>query len=150
MYNPLTYWRNRKQPAPNELPDYAADYITRHIKDAKTILDFGIGEGRLLTLYKGKDVTGYDIVQRDIPVRYTLSLETGFYDVVIASKVLLHIKPENISSVINMLRGLTDKVIVYDTVGKCKAPHNFNHDFESLVEMNDVIIKDKELLFWYA
>lgn len=149
MYDPVTYWKERTDPTPRELPDYAKEYIQAHIKDAETILDYGIGEGRLLPLYGDREVTGYDIVPRDLDVPVISELK-GYYDCVVASKVLLHVLPENIERVMKRLSDISNKAVVYDTIAECKAPHNFNHDFESMAEMNDVIIKDKDLLFWYA
>lgn len=148
-YDPQAYWAARKNPAPEPLPGYAADYITRHIEGAETILDFGIGEGRLLPLYGDRAVTGCDIVFRDLPVPM-IYYPYGDFDAVIASKVLLHIEPEQIEWYLYQLAQCGEKVVVYDTVGPCGAAHNFNHDFGSMVDMKDVVTRGKDLLFWYA
>lgn len=149
MYSPKQYWQNREVPAPRELPGYAKEYIQAHIKGAETILDFGIGEGRLLSLYADREVTGCDIVFRDLPVAM-IYYPKGSYDVVVASKVLLHILPEQIEWYMWLLGKCGDKVIVYDTIAPCEAEHNFNHDFSKIVDVHQPLIRNKDLLFWYA
>lgn len=148
MYNPQTYWQGRTDPAPRDLPGYAADYITRHIEDADTLLDFGIGDGRMLPLYEGKGVKGYDIVERLEGVEYLSALE-GEFDVAIASKVFLHVPPADIGRTIVDLKAVADKIVVYDTIGPCRAEHNFAHDFNQFGDMEDVEIHGHDLLFVY-
>lgn len=147
-YTPQTYWEERTDLNSEPLPGYAADYITRHIEDADTLLDFGIGDGRMLPLYEGKGVKGYDIVERLEGVEYLSALE-GEFDVAIASKVFLHVPPADIGRTIVDLKAVSDKIVVYDTTGPCGAAHNFKHDFSEFGEMKDVETWGKDLLFCY-
>lgn len=62
--------------------------------------------------------------------------------------MLLHVKPDEIADLISTLKAM-GKVIVYDTVAECTAPHNFNHDFSQFGDMKDVVINGKELMFVY-
>lgn len=166
-YDPVTYWKNREVPAPNELPKFAEEYIRSHIKDAEMILDYGTGIGRMLDLYNDAGIVfGMDIINRykeqairrgdifDFQYVYTTEDIRDFggimFDCAIASKVLLHVKPENIEHIMRSLARVSDKVIVYDTVAECEAPHNFNHDFGSIVDMQEPLFKGRELLFWYT
>lgn len=160
MYDPVEYWSKRKVPEKNRLPKEAREYFIRHMKGSETVLDYGVGEGRLLHLCKGKQVTGFDIVSRyrrncedraimnGVKFTWTDKLE-GNYDVILCSKVLLHVLPENIASLMAELLNHTDKVIVYDANCECTAHHNFNHNYSDIVNMKDVVLFGDEILFTY-
>lgn len=145
-YNPKKYWKNRSNITPRDVPERVKAYITDKIKDAETILDFGCGNGRFAELFKGKDVVGYDIVDRSPPYPITDALE-GNYDAIVATKVLLHIS--DISDTIERLKKISNTIIVWDAVGQ-DAPHVFDHDFSKYGTMKDVQQWDNELLFTYG
>lgn len=144
-YKPKQYWKHRSNITPREVPKRVREYIANKISDADTILDFGCGNGRLSWLFKGKEVVGYDIVDRSPPYPVVDTLE-GNYDAIIASKVLLHIT--DISDTIEKLKKISDRIIVWDAVGQ-DAPHVFDHDYSKYGNMKDVQQWDNEILFTY-
>lgn len=150
--NYKAFWTSRKVPSEGISPELEK-YIKKHIKGAKTVLDFGVGTGRLLPLFKGKKVYGYDIVDRGVKgiefIDKIDSIMVPFIDVVVVSKVFLHIPPEQLDNTMWALLMISDKIIVYDTHKKMTASHCFNHDFEKYGKMNDVQKIGDNLFFFY-
>lgn len=160
MYDPTEYWASRPQPNRGKpLPDWVASWITQHI-EGRTLFDFGVGDGRLLHLYQGMQVTGFDIVERYREAAETQATEhgidythisgvplkkiTGEFDTVVASKVLLHVPPEAFNSTLFHLRRIGTRVIIWDAVCQ-NEPHVFAHDYTN---MKDAFIKGNQLLFY--
>lgn len=162
-YNPKQYWQDRKDPNSQlEVPIQVEDYIYTRT-EGQTILDYGVGKGRMLYLYKGFSVTGLDFVDTyredclfeadylNLDFKHVIGDISDIkeqFDNVIVAKVLLHILPENIAGIIDSLKAIGDRVIVWDAVGQ-DAPHVFDHDFSKYGTMKDVQQWDNELLFIY-
>lgn len=151
-YNPLEFWKDRHVPDTG-ISKQLEEYVKKHIQGAERILDFGVGTGRLLPLFAGKKVYGYDIIDRGVEGIVFIddfeSLDIPFFDVVVASKVFLHIPPYEMDSIMWDLSINADKMIVYDTHKEMKAEHCFTHDFSEWGKMHDIVKDGDDLYFVY-
>ncbi|MFW5945059.1 MAG: class I SAM-dependent methyltransferase [Bacteroidota bacterium] len=163
MYDPIKYWSERTNPISRETPQWAQDYIKKHIV-GNDILDYGPGEGDNFHLFKGYRVTGLDIVEtykqkaleraKELDLDYThitgdLSMIDDYsFDTVVCSKVLLHVPYSEIGDVIRELERISGRIVVWDIYEGGPADHVFYHGFEKYLPINDVIIREKQILFW--
>lgn len=181
-YDEISYWKNRVKPnAPAaDAPEFVKQhlrYIKKHLRNCKTVLDFGPGEGRLFAAYAGLNrVEGFDLTDirkdslisqaRKYNLNFNLTVEEIVgclpysdkeYDAVVATEVLLHQRPENIDRVMLELVRVGKKVIVitwYEPDNDNKSKHCFNHDYYNIcarlkLTMSDVKQAGKKLFFIY-
>lgn len=151
-YNAKKYWSARENP--NSSPHI--QHIERHIvpiflSGVTSMLDFGVGTGRLFELYPGGSVVGMDFVDtyKDRAIKQAqrmnlnyfhcgynpgeaLPFENKYFDRAIASKVLLHIPhPEGIIAELARVAG---KVLIIDTWNENqKAKHVFVHNYKKIL-----------------
>lgn len=150
MYDAIEYWTKRLSPNPyDHVRDIEIDDLKPFIDESETILDYGVGNGRLMPLYERKKVTGVDIVDTyktecianaDINEVYFSWRKdiVGEYDLGVCTKVILHEPhPEYI---IRTLAKHCDKVFISTAINQ-NAPHVFNHDYKEL-------LKDYEIEFY--
>lgn len=147
-YEPVTYWRTRGETfAAQEL---ALVDILRGL-DFASVLDVGCGTGRIGGLIRGlrpdAAYTGIDIspaVLRSAAARlpdgdFHETTLAAFrpgrkWDLVIASEVLMHVPPADVSAAAQKLRSLAERwVLTIDYVGaRALASHNFAHPYRLL------------------
>lgn len=111
------------------------DYISKNLKDVKSVLELGIGFGRItkITLeelpniisYVGVDISPDQINnakkflgEREKEVAFVQDnileyKDTKSYDLVLASEILLHIRPQDIHKMIQKMAAWTNKDIIH-------------------------------------
>lgn len=141
MYDPVTYWTKRIDPNYyNHVKDIEIKDLKPYVDQAETILDYGPGIGRLMPLYEGKTVSGYDIVDtykkrceqaaKDVNFSW-LQRISGQFDLGVCTKVVLH--EPNPKEIIDTLACHCDKVFI-STAVDMDAAHCFNHDYFKLLD----------------
>jgi|1_EtaG_2_1085319.scaffolds.fasta_scaffold00409_15 2-polyprenyl-3-methyl-5-hydroxy-6-metoxy-1,4-benzoquinol methylase len=151
MYDPVKYWSKRTNPNRYDtLQTWDLKVLKPLCNEAQTILDYGSGNGRTFSLYKGKDVTCFDITDIHLDVLKlksdinTLSsfvfikdkpLE-GKFDIGILNKVLLH--EENPEYIIETVSNVCDKVFISTGIN-CDSGHCFDHDYKKLLKDYDIM-----------
>lgn len=132
------------------------------------LLDFGCGTGKLFPLWVDiPEVHGYDRARSQIevaraeaarirpanpyrlmhyamPGRASVPYDDDDFDLVIVAEVLLHVLPSEISSLITELQRICRSHLAIVTAAPFEnpAPHNFNHDYSSLLAGRFEIIDD--------
>lgn len=149
-YNPVEYWSERELPNKYDtLQDWDLKVLKPLTDESNTILDYGVGTGRLMPLYEGKVVWGVDIVDtylktckekaKEHNVDFMWSKHIwGNYDLGVISKVLLHM--EEPETIINEMVSKCEKVFISTGIN-LNASHCFNHDYEN-------ILSDYDILHW--
>lgn len=159
-YEPIDYWTKRTDLKDHAPLPWVADYITKHTIPNK-ILDYGVGEGGKLNLFKGMHVVGLDIVEtyrqkaleRAADMHFTHiigdieDLQDEQFDTVLCSKILLHVPYDDIKRIAGVLNKISRRVIVWDKDSSDKADHVFNHDYSLYFDMKDVIRRERQILF---
>ena len=150
-YDPVKYWSERKEPNKyKSLQHWDLQVLKPLVDKAETILDYGIGTGRLMSLYRGKTVRGVDIVDtyKDechknafkyaVKLKWSKDIE-GKHDLGVLSKVLLHMKDPK--PIIKEMVKRCDKVFISTGVN-LEADHCFNHDYKELLKGYDILYWD--------
>jgi 2-polyprenyl-3-methyl-5-hydroxy-6-metoxy-1,4-benzoquinol methylase len=169
-YNPYTYWRKRGQFYQSSF-QYDERYRIQEKfllaalenESFATVLEIGCGFGRItrlvlqnhpeISLYTAIDLSPDQIenakkyVGQQDGVNFVVSdfqsfeSEIKHYDLVLASEVLLHVKPDEIESVIGKILSLTGKYFVHvdwceeDKPAKYTAEaYCFMHDYEKIYD----------------
>lgn len=153
------YWAERVNPNPSEKTIQSdANFLNKSLTGVSTAIEFGIGTGRTLDFYPmgtkiyGHDISdtykdraldkalvvGVELIIGKHEVGYDFSdIETDTFDVAVASKSLMHVRPENIKKVVTALLRIAKKVVIinyFDVTGEVKmAEHNFSHDLRSIL-----------------
>lgn len=162
MYDPIKYWSKRKRPNPyDHVRDIEIEELKPFVKYADTILDYGVGTGRLMPLYNGKMVRGIDIVDtykkecirnavdNDVLLTWSRSVE-GKFDLGVCTKVVLH--EENPKEIIDTLARHCKRVFI-STAIHTDSEHCFTHDYMELLEDYDILLwnqHENELHVVYA
>ena len=158
-YESIKYWNKRANPNnANATTKIEAHYLKPFLKDKFNLLDFGAGIGRTFELYKDMDqVTGLDFSEiyetqarasaKANGLNYEhiihnvhsepLPFENGTFEAGVALCVLLHAKPgKEVKTILTELARVCDKVLVvsYYGQGQKLAAHNFEHDYETLID----------------
>ena len=145
MYDPIKYWSKRKRPNPyDHVRDIEIEDLKPFIDQAHVILDYGVGTGRLMPLYRGKIVRGVDIVEtyrkeclrnaKDVIFTWSKEIEGGV-DLGVCTKVLLH--EPNPKDIIDTLARHCNKVFISTAINQ-SAQHVFNHDYMQLLGGYDI------------
>lgn len=129
------------------------EYLRNGLSDVKTVLELGAGTGRMtkIMLDELPNIEKYDAI--DIKMVFNPSqgskltwtrmdimskeFDTGFghmdYDLILASEIFLHIKPEDIDGLISKLSKMTKQIINIDwNFDPAKSEWCFIHDYDSL------------------
>lgn len=142
-----------------------------------TVYELGVGEGRITEpILKTKDIIVYDgsdlAPERIVKVKQKLSKYKQFdvkyaqfqdipikrtYDLVLASEVLMHIKPEDLEQVMRKMVDISDKYVVNIDYYEEHEPeglanHNFLHDYDHIykklgLEYEKIITNHKQAIF---
>lgn len=158
-YDPRAYWTAReplvRKPAHEAQETALMDVIGR--KQASSILEVGVGDGRIGKLltgrwpnasYDGFDISADRIAEaREVLPEHAALHEADLFDVpdlpdeqkadlVVACEVLMHVRPEDVELAVLKLAGWSKRhvyTVDWDTpVAKTPAEHNFLHDYEAL------------------
>jgi hypothetical protein len=172
-YNEYEFWNNRKVPnAQPKLSPKCEQFLKDQLEGCGKIVDFWVGTGRLFPVYRelGIDkVVVYDIVDAYIDTAEgvarlnnleMLKIENKeapedivpkfkararYYDAVVCSSVLLHLRPQYLYEVMDAIQKIAKKVIVLTYFDKTKdfvdtgeahegPEHCFNYDYLSVCE----------------
>ena len=179
-YEPKHYWD--KLSGPVIMSDALVEQqetIMSHLDklDFNTVYEIGVGEGRITEpILKTKDILKYDgsdlAPERIIKVKENLAKYKQFdvrygqfqdflikdkYELVLASEVLMHIKPEELEKVMKKMVDISSKYIVNIDYHEEHEPeglanHNFLHDYDSIykklgLEYEKIITKHKQAIF---
>lgn len=145
IYNEFNYWNKREEPSssPEDYHIEHLEYIYKHIKGMKYILDFGPGVGRTFPAYENiKKVVGCDIStlykervleeSKNFPFKFKLDnteqplhlpYKDKEFDVVVSCTVFLHCRPETIIGQMKELLRVGKKVI---TISKYDEDREFD------------------------
>ena len=161
-FNTREYWENRKNPNNKNVdrkPE--ADFIKKHIEGAESLLDFGCGIGAMSYTYKKvPNAIGVDFVSNykskyqekskrehlvhDI-YKEKLPFENQHFDVCLLSKVLLHVTPEQLSTVLEECIRVSKRVVITTALTKKPAKHCFNHVYEDYLKEYEAYQVDVEV-----
>ena len=146
-YKPKEYWSKRGTPNQySTLQQWDIEILKPLCEQAKSILDFGPGNGRTFELYEGKEVVAVDIVDKykdelhEKADRYEFLLFdfmlTDYvvnyqFDLGVLSKVLLH--DPNPKWIIDYVADMCDRVFISTGIN-CTAEHCFDHDYAGLLK----------------
>lgn len=170
-YDYNVFWSERGKIAADKFNETKQEKIKGILLDCPyvTVLEFGCGDGQLSKIIKQLDchLTGVDISEDRLKINNYIDskilhdISKDFFypvsDLVICSHFLLHIKPNEIKTVIqNMIKYASKYVIFIEPnpildLGKWED-YNFQHNYdEILTELNfkfEIIIIDKFVNCW--
>jgi len=177
-FNPDDFWHKKgKEYYFNEKKsNHTKEYDGPLVEFLKTIqfdsvLEFGCGYGRVTKLindnFKVKKYTAFDISPEQInhavsyckeyPVKFSTNSVQNFktdekFDLVIGVKVLQHILPNEIHSVIERLKSYSTKYFVnmdsdYTLTPKVKAPHVFYHNYPKLLDAKITPLGNNNIIY---
>lgn len=152
IYDYKSYWaQNRHLQSFKKDKKVKIKSILSNLKDVKSIIEFGSGQGELtkllLEVFPEAKITcvdinrwylkhlpeGVELVNKDI-----LEYETKEkYDLVISSHLLLHIEPEYLESVWEKMESLSKKHLIHidpikENIHREWEVYNFPHDYNKL------------------
>lgn len=174
-YNEVNYWANRLKNSGNinttttsgGLSAIERDLIKKYITPYSEVLDYGIGGGRTIPLYKELHLkaTGFDIADfseiinaklAELPEKYEffqyvfipavgkLPYPDLTFDYVVSFSVLTHCKPSNVRLVLNEITRLGKLAIIsaYDDIPLKITPDNycFLHDYNAIFKEMGIIV----------
>jgi len=164
LYNPNTYWTERKDPNRHEWLSWKEwAWLHSALLPADRILEIGPGKGRCFPAYMySGEVTGVDFVdtyQEDAAQRATEchlnyhhvilpspeKVVESFpeHDIGIAVKVLQHIPKEDIDPWMDLL-ALCSRMVIIADLSLTRPKHMFNHQYIDLVLDRDFVIEQYE------
>ena len=155
-YNYESFWEIRGETPAEPFDETKKLLIRRILKDIdyRNVLEFGCGNGELSQLIKEKEchLTGVDISEDRLQMNTDLDAkllqdvtQESFYpvsDLIICSHFLLHIKPDDLKKVIQiMLKYSTKHIIFIEPNPEAKLGvweyYNFQHNYDEILkEMN--------------
>lgn len=132
---------------------------------AKSVFELGAGSGRITQIikdelkpleYVGIDISDHRINElKDKFPNYEFILIditkfnfTAIFDLCVAVEFFMHIKPEDIESLIQNISAATDNIISLDYYPEIKIPlseHNFIHEYEELYKKCGYQVKTKRI-----
>ena len=160
------YWNLRAREIHKKWGDNTEDYqvlrmVIERVKP-KRLLDFGCGSGRCFPLYLemnipeviGQEISskGIEICRKRFPgLLYTLKccdvnkcgFEENYFDIIISTRVLSAILPENISQTVKVLCRVGEAIYLNEiTDSDYSGPSNylFKHDYDTLMSKNNFSI----------
>jgi len=160
-YKPKDYWSKAGRVPDNEILKIQGKTIVEHLLkiDFKSVFELGPGEGRITKpILENKDIEYYDAVDytplRIEIIREKLKNYLNFnvqygnfqeididkkYDLVLASEVLMHIKPNDLKDVMKKMVNISNKYIInidyWESNNSIKlANHNFIHDYGKIYD----------------
>ncbi len=167
-YNETTYWSERFEPSKEKgISADETEFIKSSLTRAKMVLDYGVGLGRYFPLYKGKTVTGVDIVDirkekllenaalHDIEFDLKVKSSPGAkikskikqYDLAVCCHLLLHQSKESyVRKIMTEMAEISKKVVIvsfYNPEKTKLAPHCFNYDYVSICKDLGFTVKKK-------
>lgn len=170
-YNPKEYWSNAGRVQKDEILKIQAKAIMKNIADLHftTVFELGPGEGRITEpILKNKDIIIYDSIDytperieilkeklkdyEQFNVKYgdfqSMNLVRK-YDLVLASEVLMHIKPDEVYDVMKKMVSISDKYVVnidyWEDEDIKLANHNFIHNYFELYDKLGIKYKTIQL-----
>lgn len=129
------------------------EYISNNLSGIKSVLELGVGTGRMLRIvtdelhppiYDGVDIRMDSRIKPMLNNWYQVDITSkefdfifagkwGEYDLILASEVLMHIKPNDIENVIKKLSKIGKQIINIDwNFDYAKSEWCFIHDYDSL------------------
>lgn len=147
-----SFWEIRGQDPAAPFDDTKKNMIRDILKDIDytTVLEFGCGNGELSSLIKEKEchLTGVDIsedrlqMNTDIHAKVLQDVTKDYFypvsDLVICSHFLLHIKPQDIESVLDKMCKYSSKYVIFiepnptAKLGEWEY-YNFQHEYNSML-----------------
>lgn len=176
-YDEIKFWNNKKWPnakLPQEMVEkYPLNYLNKNIKEAKSILDFGPGVGRMFPAFKNAfSVEAYDISSKwekeikkeanDYNFSFNLYIDPNpilgktpykdkQFDACVVMSVLMHQRPQHIETIMKELIRVSKKVIVGTYMDENRKfskteqdKKKYNHDYKSICKNNNWVIENKE------
>lgn len=165
-YNKVTYWSNRPDPNNDFCRSTTPNHISivkPHIPNNSKTLEYGPGQGRMVSLYKDcPPVSFYDITnnyksrtetkckEKEIEIeQYVIDssgqiktpFKTNEFDIVCAFEVLLHSPSAEIEDVLKELARIGKKVIVitwWDNNLEKNINHCWTRDYKKLLSQNSL------------
>ena len=170
-YNYEQFWEVRGQTPAEPFDDTKQNLIIDILKDIDylTVLEFGCGNGELSQLIKKKNchLTGLDISEDRLQMNtdidgkvltdITKDILLPVADLVICSHFLLHIKPDDLESVIKKMLKYSSKYVIFiepnptAKLGEWEY-YNFQHEYNSMLITKglsyDVLYLNPNLCCW--
>ncbi len=165
MYDPKTYWIEeglKDNPIMRKAHNAQIEPLLNVLDDLtfNTVIELGAGWGRITKVLKeAYNINRYLAIDLSEARLSQIGADTKVadittyrnderYDLVLAVELLLHIKPDDLPTVISNMKSMSNKYVVtldYDPISTIPLEeHNFKHDYNQYGNVKTVRISDKQ------